>query len=257
MKYTCITSMTQGHVDGIGGFMIDSFRAYWPQEARLIVYAEGFDRPSDDRVEYVDWYENCVQDWRGYCEMQPDNRSQRFAKKGFAWLHAMENLSDSERMLWLDADLLFKKTLPVEILENVIPAEKLLAVFDCFYQGNNHYTQEQYLDRTVRQKFGAESGFVVVNTQHERFSEYRSNYRTLFTTPKDPCFTNWYDGEVVLAAARDMLTEVEDLSRHRVTNKTQTPLNHCYLNEYMGHVKAKSKKHMTREQFAEIVNLPK
>lgn len=257
MKYTCITSMTQGHVDGIGGFMIESFRAYWPQEATLNVYAEGFSRHSDDRVQYVDWDQHCMSDWQVYCGMQSDSRSQRFAKKGFAWLHAMEHRCDTERLLWLDADLLFKKVLGLKILDDIMPEEKLIALFDCFYQSNNHYTKEQYLDRTIRQQFGAESGFVIANTQHPRFTEYKNNYRTLFTTPKDPCFTNWYDGEVVLAAARDMLTEVEDLSAHRTTNKTQTPMNHCFLSEYMGHIKAKSKKHMTHDQFAEIINLSK
>jgi hypothetical protein len=128
-------------------------------------------------------------------------------------------------------------------------------LFDCYYQSNRNYTQEQYVDWKQRKTFGAESGLVIINTKHQLFNIYVSNYRKLFTSEKDSSLVNWYDGEVVLSAAKEFLNEVEDLSKHRLTNKTQTPLNHCYLADYMGHIKAKSKKHMTLDQFKTIANM--
>lgn len=256
MKYHCITSMTQGHINGIGGVMLEGWLKYWPKNCTLTIYAEGWNKISlDSRVSIIDWAENCQTDWEIYCGMQTDDRSRRFAKKGFAFSHAMRQPQTAERLLWLDADLIFKQSLPESVLEQVLPPKKLIAMFDCFYQANNNYTPEQYIDRTVRKQFGAESGFVMIDTQHPRYTEYIAEYYRLFTTPKDASFTSWYDGEVVLSAAKEFLTEVEDLSRHRRTNKTQTPINHCFLSDYMGHIKAKTKKHFTHEQLRQLSNL--
>lgn len=248
--------MTAGHINHIGKIMHESWMRYWPEQCELIVYAEGFSKESEDhRVKFINWGENCADDWKDFCHKTNDSSARRFAKKGFSFLHAMENTRKNEKLFWLDADLLFKKPISVDLLNNILPDNKLIALFDCYYQSNKNYTQEQYIDWKERKTFGAESGFVIINTDHRLFDEYKKNYRKLFTSTKDPSLVSWYDGEVVLSAAKEFLTEVEDLSKHRVTNKTQTPLNHCYLAEYMGHIKAKSKKGMTIQQFQEIAGM--
>jgi hypothetical protein len=256
MKYTCITSMTAGHIEHIGKIMHKSWMRYWPDDCELIVYAENFSKESEDsRVKFISWEDNCLKEWETFCTRTDDNNTRRFAKKGFSFLHAMENKNTNKRLAWLDADLLFKKPINKELLDKILPNNKLIALFDCYYQLNRDYTQEQYVDWKERKTFGAESGFVVINTDHKLFETYVKNYRKLFTSDKDSSLVNWYDGEVVLSAAKEFLVEVEDLSKHRTTNKTQTPLNHSYLADYMGHIKAKRKKHMTIDQFKEIANL--
>jgi hypothetical protein len=249
--------MTVGHIEHIGKIMYESWIRYWPDNCELIIYAEGFSKESDDpRVKFISWEENCLKEWQDFCDRTTDGSTQRFAKKGFSFLHAMENKNKNERLLWLDADLLFKKTISVELLDGILPTDKLVALFDCYYQSNRDYTQDQYVDWKERKTFGAESGFVVVNTAHQLFNTYVSNYRKLYTSSdKDPSLVSWYDGEVVLSAAKEFLIEVEDLSKLRTTNKTQTPLNHCYLSDYMGHIKAKRKKHLTLDEFRLIANL--
>lgn len=255
MKYTCITSMTKNHTLHIGAAMVESWIKYWPNDCELIVYAEGFEQQSTDpRVKFVSWESCCLDEWQKFCIKTTDQSAHRFAKKGFAWLHAMENYNNT-RIAWLDADLLFKQPITHEILNSILPENKLVALFDCYYQINPQYTKTQYEDAQTRKQFGAESGFVVINPTHARYKEYVTNYRTLFTGNKDSSLDRWYDGEVVLSAAKTFLGEVEDLSRHRRTNKTQTPLNHSYLADYMGHIKSKGKKHMTLEQFRAIANL--
>lgn len=255
MKYTCITSMTQNHTLHIGAAMIESWAKYWPVDCELIIYAEGFEQTSDDsRVKFISWEESCFTEWQEFCKKTTDQSSHRFAKKGFSWLHAMEHYTN-DRLAWLDADLLFKQLITDSILNDILPNDKLVALFDCYYQVSPNYSKTEYEDWETRKQFGAESGFVVLNPAHSKYQEYVSNYRSLYVSEKDPSLDRWYDGEVVLSAAKTFLGEVEDLSQHRRTNKTQTPLNHSYLADYMGHIKSKGKKHMTLDQFRAIANL--
>lgn len=256
MKYTCITSMTLGHFERIGGVMIDSWKKYWPKDAKMIVYAEGFDHTStDDRVSFIKWEDFCVTDHAEFCKKTNDSSTQRFAKKGFAFLHAMEN-PDRERIIWVDADILFYKNISEQLIDSLMPSNKVVSLFDCYYQANNNYTLEEYIDKDNRPQMAAESGFLIVNTKHKNYISYVKNYRKLFTdSTKDPGLVSWYDGEVAVLAARDFLIDVEDLSNLRLTNKTQTPLNKSKLSEYFNHQKGKVKKGYTIFDLRKFCNL--
>ena len=256
MKYTCVTSMTPGLFERIGGVMLDSWKKYWPNDAKLIVYAEGFEHAStDSRVTFIRWEDYCIEEHTAFCEKTNDNSTRRFAKKGFAFLHAMENLV-GERIIWIDADILFYKEITEKLIDSIMPLNKVVALFDCYYQANNNYTIEEYIDKNNRPQMAAESGFLIVNTIHENYNLYVKNYRKLFTDKnKDPGLVSWYDGEVAVLAARDFLKDVEDLSQMRLTNKTQTPLNKSKLSEYFNHQKGKVKKGYTVDELRKFCNL--
>lgn len=255
MKYTCITSMHENHYKHIGGFMIESWKRYWPENVKLIVYAENFTFDSnDDRIKVIDWTENCYNRWEQFSKNTPDGSSQRFGKKGFTFLHGLENI-DTEYLIWIDADVLFFDYIQESILDKILPKEKLVALFDCYYQENPSYTEEEYVNNKKRKMFAAESGFVVVNKTHPKFKEYSKNYNELYTSDiKHDTLLSWYDGEVVLSAAREFLDQVEDLSKLRTTNKTQTPLNKTWLHKYMAHIKGKGKKSTSNEELRKIIN---
>ena len=256
MKTLCVTSMTSNHYTGIGGFMIDSWKKYWFEFSNLLIYAEGFNIKSQDNIIIENWEERCKKDWNEFCLKESDINSRRFAKKGFSFLDALvKNKENYDRIIWLDADLLFKKPISENMIHNLLPEKKLIALFDCYYQINPNYSEEEYENLCLRSKFGAESGFVIVNTKHTLCNTYVDNYRSLYTSDtKHSSLTSWFDGEVVLSAARNFLNEVEDLSKLRTTNKTQTPLNRSSLSDYMVHVKAKVKKSLTNDDFKRITN---
>jgi len=256
MKYTCITSMTKNHFDYIGGVMLESWKKYWPIDSKMIIYAEGFiPVDSDQRISVVKWEDLCLKEHEDFCKKTDSNSTRQFAKKGFAFLNAMEN-SDRERLIWIDADILFFKTITENLIDSIIPSNKVVALFDCYYQENSNYTLEEYIDKEKRQKMAAESGFLIVNTIHRNYNTYVSNYRNLFTSKvKDPGLDSWYDGEVAVLAARDFLIDVEDLSKLRLTNKTQTPLNKSKLSEYFNHQKGKVKKGYNVNDLRKFCNL--
>ena len=97
MKYTCVTSMHKGHFEYIGGVMLESWKKYWPSDAEMIVYAEGFEyQDPDSRVKFINWENYCKTLHDEFCNKTTDNSTRRFAKKGFSFLHAMETMSNEK-----------------------------------------------------------------------------------------------------------------------------------------------------------------
>ena len=256
MKYTCVTSMHKEHHDYIGGVMLESWKKYWPSDAEMIVYAEGFEcQDPDPRVKFISWEHYCKTLHDEFCNKITDNSTRRFAKKGFSFLNAMESI-DNEKIIWIDADILFFKNVTNSLLDPLLPSTKLIALFDTFYQVNPTYTVEQYIDYKTRNSMAAESGFLIINTHHKNYKKYVENYRNLFTSDiKDPYLYSWYDGEVAVAAAKEFLIDVQDLSQLRLTNKTQTPLNKSPLAEYFNHQKGKVKKGYSVDDLRRFCNL--
>jgi hypothetical protein len=252
MKYACVTSMHEKYYNHIGGIMVRSWEKYWPKESTLTLYNENFIPTVSNRVILKDWQTHCGANHAEFCPKCDDKSTQKFAKKGFAFLDALKTV-DCDYLVWLDADLLFSKDIPYDQLDRILPANKLVALFDCFYQEFPQYTTDQYLNSSARKFMAAESGFVVVNKKHKDFPAYVAEYERLFTAEtKDPSLVSWYDGEVALSAARAFLEEVVDLSQLRTTNKTQTPLNKTWLAEYVTHQKGRSKNNYTTEQLEEF-----
>ena len=258
MKYQFVTSMHKPYYDHIGQVMIDSWLKHWNRaDMELVVYGEDFNPGlTDSRIVWKDWGEYCKDNHKNFIEIsagKTPGSARTFAKKGFAFLDAMEKTS-ADRLVWLDADLLFFKTIDYEKFDRLLDEKKLIAFFDQFYVTYPKYTNEQYTDKESRKFYGAESGFVVVNPKHPNYKQYVENYKSLFLEGSDR-ITHWYDSEVVVLAARDFLNDVFDLSSLRTTNKTQTPLNRCWLTEYFSHQKAKSKSQYSKDELRKMCNL--
>jgi hypothetical protein len=258
MKYEFVTSMHKPYFDHIGRVMLESWLHYWNREnMTLTIYAEEFDYDfNDKRIIWKDWRKHCESNHKIFVEKSAGitpGSSARFAKKGFAFLDAMKKTS-ADRLVWLDADLLFFKTIDYERFDRLLDDKKLIAFFDQFYATYPEYTHEQYTDKESRKLYGAESGFVVLNPKHSNYKQYVENYKSLFLEGSDR-ITHWYDSEVVVLAARDFLNDVFDLSSLRTTNKTQTPLNRCWLTEYFNHQKAKSKSQYSIKELRDLCGL--
>lgn len=255
MKYEFVTSMHKPYFDHIGSVMIESWLKYWNEyDCKLIVYGEGFYH--DFNTDKIIW-----KDWNEHCKISHSNFASKikgpaitFAKKGFSFLDAMKKSSGS-RLIWVDADLLFFKKIPIEKFDTLLPQNKLIACFDQHYTNHPNYTEEEYLNKETR-GYGAESGFVILNTQHKNYNEYVNEYDSFYTsdTPHK-LITHWFDSEVVMLAARNFLSDIEDLSKYRTTNKTQTPLNKSWMAEYFNHQKAKSKTNYSKEQLRKFCDL--
>lgn len=241
-KYACMTSMHQPYYDHIGKHMISSWQKYWPEDVDLYLYAEKMDYTTDDeRIKIIDWDSVCFNDWEEFAKKTDDGRAHRFGKKGWASLHGWKNI-DAKYIIWLDADMLFQKAITEDVLDKSINDDYLVGLFDTDYQRTE----------PVRRFWSAESGYVIVNKTHKSFSEFVNRYEEIYRLDKKPDgIVNWWDNETLMLAAKDFIDAVHDLSQYRSTSKTQTPLNKCWLGEYMSHFKGKSKKSRSEKEFLE------
>ena len=58
-----------------------------------------------------------------------------------------------------------------------------------------------------------------------------------------------------MASLIDLRTEVEDLSKLRNTNKTQTPINRSWISEYLHHAKGKAKRGKDKNEYKKGMGL--
>lgn len=253
MKITCMTTMHKPYFDHIGDIMLESFEKYWPDDIDLYVFQEGFVIPEYSKIKGISWEEHCQTGWESF-RGKASGTAEIFAKKGFAFLAGMK-IIDCDLLIWLDADTLTYSPFPKEKIESILPKNKLIGVFDTYYQINPNYTQEQYLDKN-RILTACESGFVLLNKQHKNFNDLVQNYEKNYTLDSRPeKFGDWYDTNVLMASLVDLRTEVEDLSKLRNTNKTQTPINRCWIGEYVHHAKGKAKRGKDKSEYKKGMGL--
>lgn len=253
MKIACMTTMNQEYYDHIGDIMLDSWFKHWPSEISLHVFQEGFDLPENNRLIKHDWDENCLEAWTRFSEKGYGTAS-KFAKKGFAFLAGMKQI-DCDLLIWVDADTLTYQHFPFDKIQNILPNDKLIAVFDTLYQIKPDYTLAEYLDPN-RILTACESGFVILNKRHKNFNEMVERYEHFYTLDVKPDYLgDWYDTNVLMASVKDLRTEVYDLSQLRTTNKTQTPINRCWIGEYVHHAKGKVKRHKDKNVYRSQIGI--
>ena len=252
-KIVCITSMNKPYYDKIGKLMIESWSAHWPKDCELLVYQEGFEIEKFDRVIGISWEDKCYTDWLSFSK-KAKGPSVKFAKKGYTMISAMETI-DCDLLIWCDADTLSYKEFPKEKILSILPDNKLIAFFDTYYQHNKPYIEEKYINPN-RTNSAIESGFVVINKKHEKFYYYLEEYKRLYAAPTAPPEVGpWFDGNVCAAAATFLRNHVEDLSKLRTRKKTQTPINHCWIGEYVRHKKAKQKNNIDMKKLRKQIGV--
>ena len=246
MKYTFITSQDQRYFNTIGKYMLKSFLTYAPKHFDLYFYNEGITDleglDSYPNFHNVDWHAVCETDWQKFADKCSDTSAQKFGKKGWASIHAWENIQ-SDYIIWLDADLLFYKNFDEEVINITINDNKLIGLFD------HAYTKVRYENTGG---FSAETGYVALNCNHKNYKNFVAEYRRLYELKEKPNeIVSWWDNQICMLAASKFMSDVFDLSTLRFHDKTQTPMNHSPLAEYFGHQKGKSKKHLDETYFKE------
>lgn len=253
--------MNKPYYDTIGKLMIETWHKYWPNDCKLFVYQEDFKIENKENVIGISWRDNCYNNHNKFVSKIDNidnielNKSPiiKFAKKGFSWIAAMENI-DCDLLVWIDADIITQKFLDQEVIKKLLPNNKLIAFFDTYYQVNPNYTEEEYLQRGLGG--AAESGLVLINKKHDKFSEYLYNYKKYYNQSNYEAYLGqWYDGNICFTASYGLREYVEDLSKLRLTNKTQTPLNRSKLGEYLYHAKAKLKNTLNLNSIQEKLDL--
>ena len=243
--WICFTSFNRRLYDIIAQEMLLSWLHYWPKTARLVIYLEdGIDLPPDPRIEVRDWQALCGDAFQQVGERARDmvfyqsDQTQRYTKKGLTFIHMLSQ--GPGRVCWLDADLITTAAVPEDMLDRAYDAATVVSLFD------GSRPQSDGL-----QPWTAESGFVMIDTAHERFPDFLARYRDYYDHPRMPEHAIMYwDGEILMHAARECGSWFDLRSQCR--GKSSTPLHVHWLGQYMHHIKSKRKKHYSLQTYRQF-----
>ena len=231
MNIEIITSFNQRYYDLIGKDCVDTWLKYWPKELTLTCYVEEFRLPDHPRLKQIsfDVFEP------EYYEFQSTSNKQvqKFAKKAWSFIHAMEN-STADRIVWLDADVLSVSYLPLELLQNVLPSNVLSTHMGVTYTAAKDGSPGRWVV--------PEPGFFVVNTHHPQFKEFASEYKRHYVERDTSMLRRFYDNDVYGYVFEKLKAPGNDLCKD-FTKGYKTPLRHTVLGPYIEHYKAKHSKH--------------
>jgi hypothetical protein len=230
MNIEIITSFNQAYYDLIGKDCVETWIKYWPTDLTLTCYVEEFSLPSHPRLKQISFDDFNPE----YYEFQSTANKQvkKFAKKAWSFIHAMEN-STADRIIWLDADVLSVKEMPIELLLSVLPDNVLST-----HMGVTYTTSK---DGNPGRWFVPETGFFSVNTHHPQFKEFRREYKRHYVERDNSMLRRFYDNDVYGYVFEKLKAPGNDLCKD-FTKGYKTPLRHTVLGPYIEHYKAKHSK---------------
>jgi hypothetical protein len=235
MKIEIITSFNERYYNGIGKECVETWLKYWPTNLKLTCYVEEFQLPEQDRIKQISFtelgadYENFQND------PKYKNRVKIFSKKAYSIIHAFKN-STADRIIWIDADVLTLKDVPIEIIKNLCPNDTLLT-----YMRVWHHLDKANLQSSLVPS--AESGVFAVNTEHQSFHQFADRYAEYYNKRLDKNIRRFYDGEVLGAVAKEFETSNKIIDLCQDFKKPyRTPIGHTILAPYLHHYKAKAAK---------------
>lgn len=236
MKLEIITSFDQNYYNLIGKDCVNSWLKYWPEEFSLTCYVEEFSISNHKRIKQIP-FDNLPKE---YFEFQNTSKKQikKFAKKAFTFIHAMEN-STADRIIWLDADVITLQTLSKSLLLKILPEHVLSTHMGVIYYADKSGNPGKW--------FVPETGFFAINTQHELFENFKTEYKRHYVEKDCQHLRRFYDNDVYGYVFEKLKAPGYDLC-DKFDKGYKTPLPHTELGVYLKHYKAKgSKKEYTKK----------
>jgi hypothetical protein len=235
MNIEVITSFNEKYYNGVGKDCVSTWLKYWPKDLSLTCYVEEFSLPEHERIKQIDFsqlgseYENFQKDNRY------KNRVKIFAKKAYSIIHAFKN-SKSDRIIWIDADVITTSPISKDVIESICPTDTLLTYMRVWH----HLIKGDFASPLVP---SAESGVFAVNTQHSGFKKFSDRYEEYYNKRLDSNIRRFYDGEVLGAVAKEFEKENKIIDLCVDFKKPyKTPLKHTFLGPYLHHFKGTTAK---------------
>lgn len=232
MNIEVITSFNESYYNLIGSDCIRTWLKFWPKELTLTCYVEEFRAPENARIKQIDFQDldpayKIFQHTKGI-----GGQERKFAKKSFSFIHAMIH-SKADRIIWLDADVLTQEKISMNLLSSLLPEDVLST-----HMGVTYHTTK---DGTPGRWFVPETGFFAINTKHEKFNQFKSEYRRRFVEHDSSNLRRYYDNDVYGYVVEQVGAKVLDLCKD-FKKPYKTPLKHTVLGPYLHHYKAKGAK---------------
>ncbi len=247
-SYVVVSSFGKDGYALYGRTFLQSFSAYWPSAVRLVVYVDEMlsDFPKDPRIEYRLFSEvpafaqfelqhknNAAarglvptRAWKDKCKQAGYNfrfDAAKFCKKVFAIAACMRRFSKEHvKLIWLDADVVTHKAVPMTLLEWILPEGKHIS----------------YLDRGG---YHSECGVVGYDLRCPEVVKFIEQFEELFTSGEVFSLSEWHDSFVfdqLRGRVRDAVVFYK--MPHHGTNQ---PFNRSELRNFLVHLKGDLKVH--------------
>ena len=243
MKITVITSCSAKGYAQYGRQCIESLHNHWPLDISLYVVSEdALDLPACEGrdVQFLDLFENekahkfhrTYKDskkvngligskrhnrhWRTGYSFRHD--AYKFSKKVFAIELVASRIPHSGRLIWLDADTVTFKDIPMELFERVAPASKAIACL-------------------TRKHYHSECGFVAYNLDVPETAEFITEFAELYISNSVFRLPEWHDSFVFDWLRKKYKTPTWAIPH----NNSSQPFNDSELGQYMDHLKGNRK----------------
>lgn len=222
MKIAAITSMDKKYYSHCGKAMLTSHKKNASDLFPLYVYNEDDFLVKVKTAHSIGW--NLGTDYEEFQKRHSNEKVKTFAKKGFPIIDAMENF-ECDRLMWLDADLIIRQPIPLQLLELISPDDILSTHFSVWHTKDS----VEY--------HSCETGFFILNKQHPGFEEFKNTYKTIYTQDKTEDLRRFYDGEVY-----GKTVELMEAKGYKMMNlnsgRHKTPISRSIMKPYITHFKA-------------------
>jgi lipopolysaccharide biosynthesis glycosyltransferase len=214
--------MDQNYYDHCGRTMLRSYKKYFSNIMPLHVYNEDNFEIKVNSVIPVGW--ELGDAYEDFQKRHTNDRVKTFSKKGFSVIHAMDNV-DADRIIWLDADIVFHAEMPSQLLELIAPDNVLSTHFSVWHEqdGIKYHS--------------CETGFFILNTQHKGYKDFCDTYKDIYHNDKTDGLRRFYDGEIY-----GKTVELMTAKGYKMLNLNpafhKTPISRSVISPYLSHYKA-------------------
>lgn len=244
-EYAAITSMDQTYYNKCGKLMLLSYKRHCEKLFPLYVYNEDdFDIPIKG-ISCLGW--NLSKEFQKFQKRHKNNKVRTFSKKGFSVIDAMQNLK-CDRLIWFDADILFRASIPMPLLDLMSPEDTLSTHFSVWH----NWPSKEDPNRLAH---SCETGFFIINKNHPGFREFMDTYTDIYYHDKTKNLRRFYDGEVY-----GKTVEAMQVKGYRTINlnpgEHKTPIPRSVLAPYLQHYKGGAKDSMIQQNNDDEFNGP-
>lgn len=234
MHKTVITTFTESGYLKYGKDFIETFKQYWPDDIRLVVYYEG-DQIRDDWhfIDEVTGLQDFIDNISKFPMMRGDmgdgswniqlDASQN--RNLFMVKHAAQVYGG--QIIWIDADVVTHSKVTHEYLDGLI-GEKFSS-----YLGRDGWKFPDY----------SETGFLIFNTQHPLFEPFFDACMAILKSGMIFTLPQWHDSRTFDTARLSFKypNEFVNLAEHLPMNSTIHPFINSVLGKVMDHKKGQRK----------------
>ena len=243
MKISVVTTFHKAGYDTYGKRMIETFLKNWPSEVTLYVYAENClvaeSAPNlivKDLIESSPELKSFKTIWKdvpkanGDVTNDPVRSQRKDSGKGFKWdavrfahkvysIFACARESNSDILLWMDADTICHSSITILDLERLCPADRDI----CFLGRRGKYT---------------ECGLYALNLQKPAAQLFLSRFQQYYDDAENGIFTleEWHDSYVFDAVRKTVAMNELDWSSHLISGEGH-PLINSEWGAWLDHLK--------------------